>query len=129
MVITEGDLGGAQRHVLDVSRELIKRGHDVRIAVGGDFMDLTRASGIGAAVVQVVRIKNLVRPVRPLQDIVALFELYKRIRTWHPDVVHCHSSKAGGLASVAGWMCHVPVVYTAHGFVFRENIGFLKRKF
>lgn len=129
MIITLGDMGGAQRHVLDVSRELTRRGHSVCIGVGGEFKDLSQAAASGTPDVEVVRLKHLRRPVRFFRDFLSLFEIIRLIRARRPDIVHCHSSKAGGIASIAGWLCRVPVVYTAHGFVFRENLSWTTRMF
>ncbi|MCX6781060.1 MAG: glycosyltransferase [Candidatus Magasanikbacteria bacterium] len=127
MVVTEGNLGGAQRHVLDISRELTRRGHQIIIAVGGIHTELVEAADSGLPKISVVRLRNVVRSVRFSDDIKALIELYRLIRRERPDVVHCHSSKVGVLASIAGRLAGARVVYTAHGFVFRENLGFLKR--
>ena len=128
MVITEGDMGGAQRHVLDLSRELQSHGNTVTIAVGGVFTDLSVAAEQITPKIIVHRLRFLVRNLRLFQDVRAFFELVAYIRIEKPDIIHCHSSKAGGLASVAGWVCNVPTVYTAHGFVFREDISFFRRQ-
>lgn len=122
MIITEGDLGGAQRHVLDVSRELTRRGHEVSIAVGGVFTELERAAAAGDTVVPIIRLKHVVRDIQPLTDVRGLFEIYRLVKKVQPDIVHCHSSKVGALASVAGRLAGAGVVYTAHGFVFREEL-------
>lgn len=45
-------------------------------------------------------------------------ELSALIRRIRPDVVHCHSSKAGVYGRIAALHCHVPSVYTPHGFAF-----------
>lgn len=129
LVITEGDVGGAQRHVLDLGRELARRGHDIFIAHGGAYNYLEQEAMAGEPSLTVVRLKRLLRPIKPLQDFLAIFELIKVIKKINPDLVHAHSSKAGIVASLAGWLAGKPVIYTAHGFVFREKISWVARLF
>ncbi len=45
-------------------------------------------------------------------------ELHALIRRIRPDVVHCHSSKAGVYGRIAARLCGVPSVYTPHGYAF-----------
>lgn len=45
-------------------------------------------------------------------------ELSALIHDIRPDVVHCHSSKAGVYGRIAALHRHVPSVYTPHGFAF-----------
>lgn len=127
MVITEGDLGGAQRHVLDISRELSKRGHELLIAIGGDFTELSDAAANSILPIETVRLQNVGREIRLAKDFRGLLEIYKLIRSWKPDIVHCHSSKVGVLASIAGRVAGAKVVYTAHGFVFCEELPLVTR--
>jgi glycosyltransferase involved in cell wall biosynthesis len=37
---------------------------------------------------------------------------------WKPDLIHGHTSKAGMVARVAGFLCGTPVVFTAHTWSF-----------
>lgn len=124
MVITEGDLGGAQRNVLDISRELTRRGHEVTIAVGGTFTELSDAAEADALPIPVIRLRHTFRSIKPLTDFRGLIEIFRLVRSMRPDIVHCHSSKVGVLASIAGRLAGARVVYTAHGFVFQEELPF-----
>lgn len=129
MIITEGDLGGAQRHVLDVSEELMRRGHEVTIAFGGVHTDLLGVTHQRTTSVPVIRLQHLVRELSFGKDVRAFFEIFKLVRLVRPTIVHCHSSKAGALASFAGRLAGSHVVYTAHGFVFREELGMFTEQF
>ncbi len=44
--------------------------------------------------------------------------LHALIRRIQPDVVHCHSSKAGVYGRIVARGCGVPSVYTPHGYAF-----------
>lgn len=45
-------------------------------------------------------------------------ELHALIRRIRPDVVHCHSSKAGVYGRIVARYCGVPSAYTPHGYAF-----------
>ncbi len=69
----------------------------------------------------------MVRPVRPWQDLRAAATLRRLIRQLRPDVVHCHSSKAGGVGRMAvslssdrPWM-----IYSPHALAANSNRVYL----
>lgn len=68
------------------------------------------------------------RAVSPWADTRALLALDGRLRECRPDVVHCHSSKAGFLGRFAARRLGVPCLYTPHGFAFlRTDVGEISR--
>ena len=61
-------------------------------------------------------VPELVRPIHPLNDLVALHKLERIFRKRRPDIVHTHSGKAGVLGRLAAARTGVPViVHTIHG--------------
>lgn len=59
---------------------------------------------------------QLIRPVQPFWDLLALQHLTARFRQTSPDIVHTHSGKAGVLGRIAAARAKVPVVvHTIHG--------------
>ena len=59
---------------------------------------------------------ELVRPVHPVKDLLALWKLEKILRQTKPHLVHTHSGKAGILGRLAAARAGVPViVHTIHG--------------
>lgn len=58
------------------------------------------------------------RTVNPLMDARSLFALLLLFRRIRPDIVHCHSSKAGILGRLAARCLGIPSVYTPHGYAF-----------
>ena len=63
-----------------------------------------------------VIVPELVRPVHPLKDWLALRRLEKILREQRPDIVHTHSGKAGVLGRLAARRAGVPVIiHTIHG--------------
>jgi len=120
-VITESNLGGAQRNTLLTVKGLIRRGFDVHVACGphgpGDAEALPReATACGATV---HRISSLVRRINPVMDAAAFAALARLLIRGRYDVVHTHSTKAGMLGRLAARALHVPmVVHTFHGVPF-----------
>ena len=74
--------------------------------------------------VNVIPVPSLVRRISPLQDLCALFSLWRLMIREKPDMVHTHTSKAGTLGRWAAWLARVPIiVHTAHGHVFYGHFG------
>jgi glycosyltransferase involved in cell wall biosynthesis len=69
-------------------------------------------------------VPELVRPVHPLKDFVALRRLEKILREQKPGLVHTHSGKAGILGRLAAKRAGVPVIiHHIHGPSFGEFQG------
>jgi glycosyltransferase involved in cell wall biosynthesis len=121
-IITRGDsIGGAQTHVLSISKLLQKDGHEVMVLVGGEegpFTELLKAEGISHCFS-----KYLKRAISPLKDLLAVYELGRLIKSYKPDIITLHSSKA----SIIGRLCKVytdiPVVITVHGWAFTTGVN------
>ena len=64
-------------------------------------------------------VPELVRPVHPLKDFLALRRLEKILREQKPDIVHTHSGKAGILGRLAARRAGVPVII--HTFTARRS--------
>ena len=116
-MITKSEIGGAQSNVLDLIRGF-EQEYDVHLATRNEG-SLTES--VAAINVTVHLLPNLVRPINLLYDFRAVKECVSLIRRIKPDIVHAHSSKAGLIARVAGWICKVPVVFTAHGWGFSSG--------
>ncbi|MEK6775501.1 MAG: glycosyltransferase family 4 protein [bacterium] len=86
-------------------------------APGGRLNEIVREAGM-----DVHEVRNLVQPIHPLKDILALFEIIRIIRREKIDIVHTHNSKAGFLGRLAGKLAGTPVViHTVHGFAFHQS--------
>lgn len=118
-VITMLELGGAQQNTLYTVSHLDKNRFDTALVCGKGGMLDPQAFDSG---VRVHFIPDLVCPVNPLRDVMALFELLALFRKERPDIVHTHSSKAGILARLAAFFAGVPVIiHSFHGFGFHNG--------
>jgi glycosyltransferase involved in cell wall biosynthesis len=67
---------------------------------------------------------QLVRPVHPWKDCLALVRLTRRFRRTTPDIVHTHSGKAGFVGRLAAARAGVPLIlHTIHGPSFGRFQG------
>jgi len=120
-VITRGDsIGGGQIHVRDLSRALQARG--IRVAVAAGTTGALQAE-LDKTGIRHYLIPGLVRSINPLNDLVAVNALRRRIRAFDPELVSCHTAKAGLVGRLAALAEGVPVVFTAHGWQFAEGIA------
>ena len=123
-VITKGDVGGAQTHVVELAAAQVASGHYVLVVVGSDgpAMDLLRSRGA-----DVVVLDRFVHSPSPRADRATVADLTALFRRCSADVIHCHSSKGGLLARIAAHRAGIPVVYTAHGLPFQRGARITQR--
>jgi glycosyltransferase involved in cell wall biosynthesis len=119
-VITRLIVGGAQENTLSTVAGLSQiPGVEVYLLSGPSSgpegsmePDARRALGE----LYVVDVPELVRPVHPLKDWLALRNLERLLREQKPDIVHTHSAKGGILGRLAAKRAGVPIiVHTIHG--------------
>jgi glycosyltransferase involved in cell wall biosynthesis len=72
------------------------------------------------------RVPELVRPIDPLRDFLAVKKLTAMFLEEKPDIVHTHSGKAGILGRIAAHRAKVPIIiHTIHGPSFGNFQGAL----
>lgn len=114
-VITKLELGGAQEVAMRVVSSLDRRRFRPVLIAGPGGMLTEEATALEG--VEVRLIPSLVREIRPVQDLRALWELVATFRRLRPKIVHTHSSKAGILGRLAAWLAGVPcILHTIHGY-------------
>lgn len=120
-VITRLIVGGAQENtLLTAIGQHRTPGMKVTLLAGiddgpeGNLHDQARAAGV-----KLDLMKELVRPIEPTTDTVALWRLYRYMKAGDFHVVHTHSSKAGILGRMAARLAGIPVVvHSLHSLVF-----------
>ncbi len=124
-VITKSNFGGAQKYVFDLAIGLPRNKFDVVVALGGTGLlsDKLRTAGI-----RTISLPSLERNINPLKDLSSFIALVKLFKIEAPDVVHLNSAKASGLGALAGRLSGVPkIIFTAHGWAFKEERSWLSR--
>src|SRR5688572_15657074 len=118
-VITKLELGGAQKVTLMTLERLPRDQYELGLVTGPEGLLVDWASRIEG--LDRVWMPSLIREVRPIQDLKALFGLMTLFRREKPQIVHTHSSKAGILGRWAARLAGVPFIFhTAHGFGFND---------
>jgi glycosyltransferase involved in cell wall biosynthesis len=123
-IITKSELGGAQGNVYDLISQFHKD-NQVHLATGSHGHLTEDAIALG---VPVHIISNLTRNIQLFGDFIAVKECVSLIKRIKPDIIHAHSSKAGVVARIAGKICGVPTVFTAHGWGFSPGTPKMRGK-
>ena len=116
-ILTRADLGGAQVHVLDLLRGL-QGDFDMVLATGEEGYCTEQARALG---IECHLLPGLVQRIDPLCDLKALASAMHVIRKIRPDLVHCHTTKAGLIGRLAARLLNVPAIYTVHTWCFTEG--------
>lgn len=122
LLIVEAMGGGVRRHVVDLINGLDKSQFTITLLYGKRRADASFLAQIQELEkeAQLIGSDNLVRELSPKQDYAALKEIKNVIREVQPDIVHCHSSKAGVLGRLAAKQMHIKkIFYTPHAYSFQ----------
>ncbi len=122
-VVTNLDPGGVPRHIEDLTRNLSPEHFEIEMVSGEKYPQ--RIQGLGFPHHYV----DLIKPIHPFQDLIAIWQMFWLFRNLKPDIVHSHKSKAGCMASIAARIAGVPsVISTIHG-VTKLTRGFSIKQF
>ena len=120
-VITRFIRGGADENTLLTCNGQAARGHHVTLVYGAQFHP-TMVERLDPRVERVC-LEALVRPLNPVKDLSAAFQLWRLFRRIRPELVHTHESKAGIVGRVAAWAAGVQmIVHGVHILAFL-NVG------
>ncbi len=109
-LLPELNEGGVERGVVELSRELVKRGvESVVISAGGKQAAQIDRDG-GRHISFDLASKN------PLTAPLRIIKLHKLIKTLQPDVLHARSRVPAWLACLVNKPLKIPFVTTVHGF-------------
>ncbi len=124
-IITRADhYGGAQIHVRDLSKWMKGHAQDVTVIGGwkGILSDEIEANGV-----RFRQAPALNRSIHPIRDIAAFIQVRAILRDIQPDIISCHSSKAGLIGRLAAWSLGMKSIFTAHGWAFTNGVSPVKR--
>ena len=116
-LITRSEPGGAQSHVLELLKGFNDQ-YELILASGEEGFLLEEARSLG---IRTYLIDNLQRNLSLTNDYKAYKEIVSVLKESRPDLVHCHSSKAGILGRLAAHSLGINTVFTAHGWSFAEG--------
>ena len=116
-IVTRANVGGVAVHVVDLLRGL-QDDFDMILATGeeGYLTEEARALGIECHF-----LPGLVQKIDPLSDLKAVSSTVRAMRKIQPDMVHCHTTKAGLIGRLAARLLNVPAIYTVHTWCFTKG--------
>jgi glycosyltransferase involved in cell wall biosynthesis len=90
---------------------------ELACAPGGRLIDLVQKNDMKVRI-----FKNLVQPIHPLKDLLAVANITSYLKNNNYHIVHTHNSKAGFVGRLAARIAGIPVViHTVHGFAFHDQ--------
>lgn len=126
-VITKGESGGAQTHMLTLCHALESSVSFVAVIGGPSPFTMlgNELKTLGIATCPLPQLTNSLSPLRVLEAVRALLRL---LREHRPEIIHAHSAVAGVVARIAGCIANIPVIYTVHGFGFKPEVPWPQRQ-
>ena len=121
-VISELNLGGAQKQLVELAKELVRRGHEVTIYTLN--RDVPRQAELAGSAVKLIVDQKQFR-----LDLALLRRLRATIEDWQPDIVHGFLFDGDFYARVAAWGSGIPVLNSERSSNYRlsmvQKIGHL----
>jgi len=125
IVITKGELGGAQTHVLELC-QMLRRQCEFRVMVGE-----TGDSPLGRALhtigVPVEAVPGMCNATSIPAFIACVRQVAATAKAWQADLIHVHSAVGAIVGRVAGLLAGRQVLYTVHGFGFKPQVAAQRR--
>jgi glycosyltransferase involved in cell wall biosynthesis len=118
-VITQLELGGAQKQLLSLIRRLDRGHYNLFLFTAQEGLLMEEALSLGG--LTCYGSKHLKRPINFFEDFLAMIEIMRFIKKNKIDIVHTHSSKAGILGRWAGALAKAKIIiHTVHGWPFND---------
>lgn len=122
-LITKSEPGGVQTHIFQLSKSLKEKGSEVSVmsSPGGWLEKEIKKLGI-----KFYPNEELSNTFNPIKNFLAFKKIKKAIFNFKPDIVSCHSTKAGFLGRLAV-RNKIPTIFTAHGWAFTPGTALWKK--
>lgn len=123
--------GGALKHLVYLVTRLDIQKFDVTVVLSNSRKECIeeeycKMNNAGVNIVLMPMCKN----INLINDFLVLLKIISLIKRTKFDIVHAHSSKAGGIFRMAAWFCSISTIYyTPHCFYFQGKTGIKKRCF
>jgi len=119
-ILPELDIGGVERHVIDLSNELAERGHDILVISNGGQMQNQLSD-------KVLHWQLPVHKKNPFTALNCSRKISSRIKDEGWQLIHTHSRVPAWIAWRTSSVTKVPWIYTAHA-CYSLNYGLIPLK-
>ena len=106
-ILPELDIGGVERHVIDLSNELSKRGHDITVISAGGKMACQLSDSVR-------HIEMPVQKKNPVLCFICAGKIADFVREQGIQLLHAHSRVPAWIARIASKKAGIPYIVTAH---------------
>ncbi|UTE77500.1 glycosyltransferase family 4 protein [Rossellomorea sp. KS-H15a] len=124
VLISETLSGGVRKHLVDLMENIDKDKYEVYLLYSekrADKVFWNKIEHLNSLKIKMYNIENFDRDISLKSDIKGFIRIFNTIKRIDPDVVHCHSSKAGALGRVAAKILGVKkIIYTPHAYMFQN---------
>lgn len=118
--------GGVERYLVALLTKMKKNPDFEHILVCSVSFDQKKFQGLVKSLVVINEMRNAIS----LNDVKAIISVRRVIKQYNPDIIYCHSSKAGAIGRVANIAIKNKLIYNAHGWSFNiRNLNICKIKF
>ena len=125
VIISETIMDGVGKHIVDVISRLDYEKIELHVIHSRDRLDYRffKIKEDKAEVVHFYEVSELTREIHPKKDLGAYLKVYALLKKIRPDIVHCHSSKAGVVGRLAARVLNIPkIYYTPHAYAIQNNM-------
>ena len=109
-VMLSKGFGGAQRHFVDLTLEMAKRGHQVQAICHHDFSADRNFHGVAHLAIEAIAVMGI-------WDIWAARRITKLMQLFRSDVVHTHLARAAHLSASGARELGVRLVTNTHNYI------------
>ncbi len=130
VMVVEAMLGGIRQHVCDIVESLNQQNYEIYVIYSDlradDVFKKNKEQLMEHA--KFIRCSSMQRSLG-VKDFTAYKEMVKILENIRPDIVHCHSSKAGIIGRLAAKKCKVScIIYTPNAYAFQNpDISLIKK--
>ena len=127
-IVTNSDLGGISKYLLEITRYLPEYIEPYYImATPGYFSEELEKLGISKEKILFVPMTNNIFDIT--QHIKSNVKVLKIVKNIKPDLIHCNATTASIVSAICGLATRTPVLYSVHGWPFTDGISKPKQIF
>lgn len=124
VIISETIMDGVGKHIVDVISRLDYEKIELHVIHSRDRLDYRffKIKEDKAEVVHFYEVSELTREIHPKKDLESYLKVYALLKKIQPDIVHCHSSKAGVVGRLAARILNIKkIYYTPHAYAIQNE--------
>lgn len=116
--------GGVERYLISLLTKLQGYAEYKHVLACSTTYDVKKYNGLVSAIEIIPSMHNVISLT---DDVTAIREVRHVIKKYKPDIVYCHSSKAGAIGRIADLGVSNKLLYNAHGWSFNIKDASQKR--